>query len=250
LVLRLRGQGHDGTPLMASVEPSTPTLQVTDTRFTLQLTRAFMNTAIEPVQVDAVRLFQVTCNGLVMPGRVIYDRASWRVYWIPLVALWPVDARIEVRIRAEALRNDKGTCAQTQPMRMYQVVYTPATLQFTLGSRLETFELPTPSCAALYATLQALPACQPRIVKQVCFQRRPLQHDLSVAHLLPGDTLTVDFMTPSDTCCICLETFTATPQPWPFSCTHFCHLTCMEGWFARCQLQHQEVSCPTCRTVV
>eukprot|EP00475_Leptophrys_vorax_P039621 TRINITY_DN7185_c0_g1_i1.p1 TRINITY_DN7185_c0_g1~~TRINITY_DN7185_c0_g1_i1.p1 ORF type:complete len:375 (-),score=83.96 TRINITY_DN7185_c0_g1_i1:83-1207(-) len=201
LVLRLRGQGHDGTPVCKAVYPDTSTISPTDVEIGVQFKKSEMGTAINDVRIVNTRQFlQVTCNSERVQGEVTWDTENYRATWTPDVPIvWPNGAEVDVQVNARYVSSDRGVMA-TSMNKSYQVVYNEVELDLACMD-LEMFgkiTLTNPDTETLIRSVCEDLKIEASMIASVSMQGRMLESSANIARLKTGDLLDVRLITRID----------------------------------------------------
>eukprot|EP00475_Leptophrys_vorax_P022224 TRINITY_DN3024_c0_g1_i8.p1 TRINITY_DN3024_c0_g1~~TRINITY_DN3024_c0_g1_i8.p1 ORF type:complete len:218 (-),score=49.26 TRINITY_DN3024_c0_g1_i8:437-1090(-) len=123
-VLRLRGQGHDGTPLAENIFPLNDVLSPKDTQFTVQFKRHELGFAIRNIEiVDPESFMIVTVNDDIVEGEAVWDENNYCATWNPTsLSVWPVGSTVSVDINPDAVVSDKGAMKEGLS-KIYVVLY-------------------------------------------------------------------------------------------------------------------------------
>lgn len=113
LVLRLRGNGHDGTPVVGSIVPSVQ-LVAPDTCFEVHFPQNYGGATISTLQFKVSKLFRLYVkrsefSRVTLEGEATWDPVAWKATFTPTTLLTP-GSEVTLEILKEAIVNDKGTC--------------------------------------------------------------------------------------------------------------------------------------------
>eukprot|EP00475_Leptophrys_vorax_P040760 TRINITY_DN7613_c0_g1_i4.p1 TRINITY_DN7613_c0_g1~~TRINITY_DN7613_c0_g1_i4.p1 ORF type:complete len:311 (-),score=74.24 TRINITY_DN7613_c0_g1_i4:481-1413(-) len=194
MVLRLRGQGHDGTPMTEAILPNKNTLAPHETQFTVQFQRNLYNTDIVNCRiVDLLTFMTVTSNDEAVEGEVVWDADQYRAIWNPTsLTVWPVGAAIRLQINADAVESDKGKM-KIGKSKSYVCEFAETELQVACPDFeiLTQMKLSQPTFAELVKRIGEETKLDSSFIAFVNFKGKQIISDNNVAQLINGDVLEV-----------------------------------------------------------